>query len=131
MKLEGLKEIEAYFPAQENQEDIQIENIEENIFINEEDDNLDRIEEETIIENEDNETILEKTNKETNTTSLLNSIFKNHSLKKETCFLIHVIKDETSYKQIADLYKIDENKIKSINKNEQLYKGKLIFIPNK
>jgi len=151
MKIEGLKEIEAYFPTQENQEDTKIDNLrKEDIKILEEiipqenttnKNNIEEIEEtpkikiiQPLIEddryNKEEFVYIEETKEEHGEKySLLNSIFKKRGIKKETCFFIHVIKEETTYEQISDIYKIEVNKIKSVNKDEKLYKGKLIFIP--
>lgn len=129
MKIYGLKEIQAYFPAQEDKENIEIE----------ENTTIDIIEEETresIIEesptNEESEKITyeennEKMNKQNY--SLLSQVFKNKNIKKESTYLLHVVKNETSYQEIASLYNIEINKLRSANNDEEIYKDKLIFIP--
>ena len=176
MKIDGLKEIEAYFPPQEDKtpfkEELEIleENndreIEEEISKQEINELQDKsIENPTLVYDEiteietpqdefiinaitNNETdsyiieedFLSKTsnkqrNKNTNEKennskfSLLGQIFKNKAIKKETSYLLHVVKDETSYDEIAKLYNIDENSIKKVNNDEGIYKGKLLFIP--
>ena len=119
MKINGLKEIEAYFPSQEDKEDVQIEElpIERDEY---------PIQEEIIEVHQEDDTI-ELT--ETKHYSLLSQIFKRKTLKTEPTYLLHVVKNETSYEEIASIYGIDINKIKSANKDEQIYKDKLVFIP--
>lgn len=137
MKIDGLKEIEAYFPAQEDKEDAQIEKVNEQRIV-EIQENEEIVEEkesyqetiEEIVENEPlyQESIQETIDKERNT-SLLNQIFRNKTFKKDTSHLFHVVKTETNYQEIASLYGIDIDKLKKINNDEEIYIGKLILIP--
>lgn len=167
MKIDGLKEIEPYFPAQEDQTIMEIENHEEveriyevednqspcqeninDTIINEEqpeieeeteqcldnrndekiEQTLDTLEEVQIIDKDDEDI---KENLETNKEkfSLLNQVFKNRQIKKETCYLFHVVKEEKTYQDIANLYNINIDEIKKINNDEEIYKGKLVLIP--
>lgn len=132
MKIEGLKEIEPYFPSTEDQKILQVEerqeisdieaNIEEEISVCEEEkeNNIDSVLEDTAII---------ETNDKNENTSLLSQIFKSERIKKEASFLYHVVKKETSYEEIANLYNIDAEQLKLMNNNEEIYKDKLILIP--
>ena len=103
LKINGLKEIEAYFPAQEDSEDVPLV---------------------------PNEEIIEKpVNNEPIKQSLLSRVFKREKIKKTSCYLLHVVKKETSYKEIADNYGLDEAYLKEYNNDASLYEGKLVFIP--
>lgn len=158
MKVEGLKEIEPYFPAQEDKEIIQIEreedNIESTIFENP----IEEVNEQTIqeentyiedsIETElvtndieiqkeinqrnfnkpDNEKKQNSNNKKKKH-SLLDQVFKNRNIEKETCYIYHVVKKETSYNEVAQFYNIDEEQLKKANNNEEIFEGKLLLIP--
>ena len=131
MKIDGLKEIEAYFPAQENQENIEVNSEENREEIIQENQN-EIVEANDPIESIEVEEITQEISKEevrNEKYSLLSQIFKNRSLKKESAYLLHVVKEESTYEQIASLYNIEVNKIKSANNDEEIYKGKLIFIP--
>jgi len=61
--------------------------------------------------------------------SLIKSVFSNKRIKEEISWRLHCVKNETSYEQIANKYGINLNKLISINKNEKLSEGKLIFLP--
>ena len=137
MKIDGLKEIEAYFPSQEDQEvieivDTEIETNDDIIFRNEEltqsnidEDNIEI--NDSVLENNDSETL----SSNENSFSLLRQVFKNKNIQKEKCYNLHVIKTQTTYEELASLYQVDNEELKSLNKNEELYIGKLIFIPFK
>ena len=112
LKIEGLKEIENEFPAPESEE-IVLSPIE--------DLNVNTPHEDEIIET------LESDLKEHST--LMNQLFK-RSIKKTKAYLIHVVKEETSYDEIAQLYNTDIDILKDYNKNKELNNGSLIFIPN-
>ena len=140
IRIDGLKEIEAYFPAQENKEDIQIEE-----YIESQDNAFDKEmeifyeepkEERTDIKDDYKDINIANTQQDSdpeevsnNKPSLLNQIFKHKSFKKDSSFLFHVVKQETNYKEIASLYSCNEDLLKSINNNEEIYIGKLILIP--
>lgn len=130
IKIDGLKEIEPYFPPQENTEDPQIDNrIQQQEEINE----LAPVEIEksldTQIENEPN--IVQEIPVTNNPTkySLLNQIFRNKITKKDSTHLFHVVKQPTTYQEISQLYNVDIEKLKSCNNDEEIYIGKLILIP--
>ena len=157
LKLEGLKEIETSFLAQEDIEDISKEEVdneetvveieeEKKVYIdidvnfnereNEEvkEDKLDR-EMDTIEEEiETNENVKEE-NEETefalssNKKSLLKYVFSSKKIKEEISWKLHCVKNESTYKEIADKYNVEENKLISLNGNEKIEEGKLIFIP--
>lgn len=118
LKINGLKEIETSFSPQEDTETVQVREIEETTecdeTLNEEEENLDIFE-------------IESTNPYKY--SLLEQVFKHRSIKKEKVYLIHVVKNETSYEEIASLYGIDETILKEMNNNKEIVNGKLIFIP--
>jgi LysM repeat protein len=119
MKIEGLKEIEAYFPPQEAQEDFQIEESieQEEALFNEP---IIDIQEEILIN--DLPTIKNKN-------SLLHQIFRNKSFKREVSHLFHVVKKDSTYQDIANEYNVDLDLLRKVNKDEEIYIGKLIFIP--
>lgn len=106
LKIDGLKEMETEFPSQEDEDIIPLQEIIEP--------------QETMIEEE----IIEK--KES---SLLDKIFKRYT-KTEKAYLIHVVKDETSYEDIATLYDTTQEILKTANTNKDIKPGALIFIPN-
>ena len=123
LKIDGLKEIDACFPSQEDKENVEIELDDDNVFDN-------KIDMEEQIEVKEN---IEKENDDINQESnfsLLNQIFRSRALKKERVYLIHVVKNETSYNEISQLYGIDENLIRSVNNDKPIENGKLIFIPS-
>ena len=136
MKIDGLKEIEAYFPSQENKEDIEIDKerliTEETPTINIENENI-----ETDIPNIENDPQIEEliietneiSNEDNSSKSLLKQIFRNKDIKKEPSYLFHSIKKETTYQEIASIYGVDIAKLKKINNDEEIYIGKLILIP--
>lgn len=128
MKIDGLKEIDAYFPPQEDQEDIQIEKVEEEI--------IEEITQPTIeLQEERNDLPLQETDNDEGINikeekySLLNQVFRNKSLKKETSYFFHVVKNQSTYQDIATQYNIDIDELKNANNNEDIYIGKLIYIP--
>ena len=135
LKVEGLKEIETTFLSQEDCELLDEEEIKEELeeiyeedrtIIGEEiivEDNLtykdEKIEESCISIKENNDSKL----------SLLKSVFSNKRIKEEVSWKLHCVKGETSYEEIAAKYNVSLNKLVSINKNEELEDGKLIFLP--
>lgn len=144
LSIEGLKEIIQTFLSQEDnefvdeeeiiEEDIEEKEVEEDRqkVIEEQDqeikeDSIEGIKTEEIIE-EVNETqkveeeIIEKK-------SLLKSVFSNKRIKEEVSWRLHCVKNEKNYEEIAQRYNIDLNKLISINKNEKIEEGKLIFLP--
>jgi hypothetical protein len=133
IKIDGLKELEPYFPSQEDQRDIQVDKEESSLI--EETDSL-TIESEqlpptiepsstNVIEIIDNS--LPITTKQHS--SLLNQIFKGKRLNKTTNYFLHVVKTECGYKDIASIYNCNEEELKQLNNNQKLYIGKLVFIP--
>jgi len=133
LKINGLKEMDACFPPQEDREVMEVEELDQLL------DTTDTIDEESVDSTEIETQEIEETQEEIEDIpqeireenfSLLKQVFKTRSLKKERIYLIHVVKNETSYKQISELYGIDENLIKLINNNKEVESGKLIFIPN-
>lgn len=134
LKIEGLKEIEATFPAEKDSEIFdekeieEMENIEENkkekVYEEEE------IEERTIFaENISIEEDIVINEVETPRLSLLKSVFSNKRVKEEVSWKLHCVRGETTYEQIASKYGVNLNKLIKINKNEELEDGKLIFLP--
>lgn len=123
LKLEGLKEIETSFLSFEDSEDVQ-EKIEEEdrtyVDLNEE-----IIAEETIEE----ETIDEEIQDDEPKKSLLKSVFSSKKIKEEVSWVLHCVKSDDTYEKISEKYKVNLNKLKSINNNEVLNEGKLIFLP--
>ena len=113
LKIEGLKELETEFLTQEDSEPVlpQINEIEDkpNNILQTQEDTLEQ----------------EIETKET----LMNKLFK-RSIKKSKAYLIHVVKNETSYKEIAKIYNLDENILEKYNKEKEIKGGALIFIPN-
>ena len=71
-----------------------------------------------------------KESKEKTKYSLISQIFKNRTIKKETSYKLHVVKTQSNYEEIASLYNIDVECLKNANNDEEIYIGKLIFIPN-
>ena len=130
MKIDGLKEMDAYFPAQEDQIDFQVED-NENIIDIENEERIDVIES-TIDETDSiiNEEVIYEDNiiKEEHY-SLLNQVFRNKSVKKEMSYFFHVVKNESTYEDIANQYNLDLELLKSSNNNDDIYIGKLIYIP--
>jgi len=159
LKIEGLKEIETTFLAQEDNEPFQKEEIEEketeieidkkvyidvDVDINERNENNDTyiekeeiLEEDNIIieEEDNNEEIKEETEvcerviEEPKKKSLLKSVFSSKKINEEVSWKLHCVKNENSYEEIANKYNVNLNKLISINNNEKLSEGKLIFIP--
>lgn len=167
LKIVGLKEVDAYFPTTNDQENIQVSENEHSTTRNEDDfktinEEISEINEQCTVIQENNET-KEKTlndsikinlDEEINITelndldnqieeiqpepineikhkknSLLDQVFKNKSLKKDTSFLFHVVKKDTSYKEISAIYNIEENDLRKANNDEEIFIGKLILIP--
>ena len=137
LKVEGLKEIENTFLSEENieffEEEIEKEDS-KRVYTSEEV----KVEEEITFKEEIKEAIEEEykeetayTVKEVETprTSLLKAVFSNKRIKEEVSWKLHCVKGETSYEQIAAKYNVNLNKLISINKNEELSEGKLIFLP--
>jgi hypothetical protein len=113
LKIDGLKEFETEFHTEENNEIIsqEIESHEE------------------IIENKEPDSYKKEPEILNEKQSLLSSIFK-RNIKKDSIYLIHVVKEETSYEDIANLYNVDLDLLKRSNPNKEIEKGTLIFIPN-
>lgn len=61
--------------------------------------------------------------------SLLECVFSNRKINEEVSWKLHCVKGESSYEEIANNYKINLNKLISINNGEKLEEGKLIFLP--
>lgn len=124
LKLEGLKEIETTFLADENNEFIEQEKIEETIELEEENDiyvDIDiNVNEDRIEENEKEE--IEKK-------SLLKSVFTSKKINEEVSWKLHCIKEEKTYEEIASKYNVKVEKLVALNKNEKLEEGRLVFIP--
>ena len=118
LKLEGLKEIETSFLSLEDTEDVQ-EKIEE------EDRTYVDLNEEIIAE----ETIDEEIQEDEPKKSLLKSVFSSKKIKEEVSWVLHCVKSDDTYEKISEKYKVSLNKLKSINNNEVLNEGKLIFLP--
>ena len=118
LKLEGLKEIETSFLSLEDTEDVQ-EKIEE------EDRTYVDLNEEIIAE----ETIDEEIQEDEPKKSLLKSVFSSKKIKEEVSWVLHCVKSDDTYEKISEKYKVNLNKLKSINNNEVLNEGKLIFLP--
>ena len=155
LKLEGIKEIETTFLTQENNELISKKEIEEEneykgemnldreenedylnneVTVNEQKDELEEINDrEMKIMNNEEEKIIEEEIKEKTKIdikrSLLKSVFANRKAKEEVSWKLHCVKNESTYEEIAEKYKVNLNKLISINKNEKLEEGKLIFLP--
>ena len=107
LKIEGLKEIENEVIPQEDEEIIQpplMEMVKEELLIN--DVQIDM------------------------PSSLLTKIFK-RGIKTEKAYLLHVVKEETTYEEIASLYNIETDTLKKSNVGKEIKQGNLIFIPNK
>ena len=140
LKIEGLKEIETSFLSQEDMEDISEEEVEKeekkvyiDIDVNVSDrgasDFIEELNDEVLIEDIskiEDEKFVEK---EINKKSLLSYIFSNKKIKEEISWKLHCVKKESTYKEIADKYGVDEKKLISLNDNEKIEEGKLIFIP--
>ena len=118
LKLEGLKEIETSFLSLEDTEDVQ-EKLEE------EDRTYVDLNEEIIAE----ETIDEEIQEDEPKKSLLKSVFSSKKIKEEVSWVLHCVKSDDTYEKISEKYKVNLNKLKSINNNEVLNEGKLIFLP--
>lgn len=118
LKLEGLKEIETSFLSLEDTEDVQ-EKIEE------EDRTYVDLNEEIIAEETTDEEIQDDEPKK----SLLKSVFSSKKIKEEVSWVLHCVKSDDTYEKISEKYKVNLNKLKSINNNEVLNEGKLIFLP--
>lgn len=150
VKVEGFKEINESFPTTENQEITQIDDSMEmdtitkeqpeeriELQINENSQGEEPVQNE-ITHNECIDIETSKTdfpiNKEKaklkENYSLLNQVFKKKSIKKETSFFYHVVKQETTYEQIAQIYNLETDVLKEINHDEKIYPGKLILIQN-
>ena len=130
LKIEGLKEMEESFPSQDDREVVQVSenNIEDENEPEVIDEQLSFSEDVDLTSNE-SEDFFDRENDQP--IPLLSQIFKNRNIKKESVYLIHVVKYETTYQEIASLYNLDENLIKEANIGKKIEKGKLIFIPKK
>ena len=134
IKIDGLKEIEPYFPPQEDQENIEIINILDDRQLNKEiidsnhnieapkEINTLKLKEELILEPTSSEKEIEKN-------SLLKQLFKRKKSSTDSCYLFHVVKNETNYEEVAKLYNCDETLLRKINQNATIYPGKLLLIP--
>ena len=87
------------------------------------------VEETEIIEEYKEENVSTDREAEVTKTSLLKAVFSNKRVKEEVSWKLHCVKGETSYEQIAAKYNVNLSKLISINKNEELSEGKLIFLP--
>jgi LysM repeat protein len=178
LKIEGLKEIETTFLAEENIESIQEKELEDNkidaqemeveiendkkVYIDididvneryENEKNNENVNSKEIFEDDDckvetNEEYIEEIGKddlsgggiifsENNENdvespkkkSLLKSVFSSRKINEEVSWKLHCVKNESTYEEIANKYNINLNKLISINSNEKLVEGKLIFLP--
>ena len=132
IKIDGLKEIEPYFPPQEDQENAQIIELYEDTQLIDEAETLIDAEREIINNMDSNqETFIDEniTFEEKQNQSLLSQIFKRKKARSSPCYLFHVVKQETTYKEIAELYNCNEELLKDINQDAKIYLGKLILIP--
>lgn len=155
LKLEGIKEIETTFLAKEDNELISKKEIEEEneykgemnldreeneaylnseVIVSEEKDELEQIndKEMEIMNNEEARIIKDETVEESKIDvkkSLLKSVFSSRKAKEEVSWKLHCVKNETTYEEIAAKYNVNLNKLISINKNEKIEEGKLIFLP--
>lgn len=133
LKIDGLKEIETTFLAEENNTDI-----EQNEILNEdkvEENNID-IEQDEILNEDKEESMMVEIEEDRNikdedsvNKGLLKTIFSNKRIKEEVSWKLHCVKEEKSYEEIAKKYDVSVENLKKINKNENLGEGKLIFIP--
>ena len=131
IKIDGLKELEPYFPAQEDQGYFEIENSDP-IFLEEvQDININEIQENINIPLEIIPEVIEHQPPEQNirSNSLLRQIFKSKQLNTSTNYLFHVVKEKCTYKDIAEIYNCNEEVLKNLNNNQDIYIGKLIHIP--
>ena len=115
LKIEGLKEMEESFPAKDDRETIQIEEVIDDENLNNDSTSINDI--------------FDDSSESNHSDSLLSQIFKNRSVKKESISLIHVVKNETTYEEIASLYNLNPQIIENANKGKEIKNGKLIFIP--
>ena len=119
LKIEGLKEIETTFLTEENNETIEQEDIEQDVI----EEYID------IIEEENREVKEEVIDSEPIKKGLLRTVFSSKKIKEEVSWKLHCVKEEKTYEEIAAKYNINIDKLKKINKGENLESGKLIFIP--
>ena len=75
------------------------------------------------------ETIDEEIQEDEPKKSLLKSVFSSKKIKEEVSWVLHCVKSDDTYEKISEKYKVNLNKLKSINNNEVLNEGKLIFLP--
>lgn len=163
LKIEGLKEIDTTFLAQEGteyfnqqveQKNEKIETDEEQIEDNENFENKDesckevhievdidkndRNEGEKIIDqtqcieqiNYNNQIHIQEDNYiKSEKKSLLKSVFSNRRINEDVSWKLHCVKNGDSYETIAKKYNLNLNKLISLNNNEKLEEGKLIFLP--
>ncbi len=114
----GLRDINESFLPEEDDEDI------EEIIDYTERLELPDIKEEKIIEN-----IHVDENKKSN--NLLDSVFSKRKFLSEVSWRLHCVRGETTYEEIANIYKVDVEKMKKLNNNEDIMDGKLVFLPLK
>ena len=114
----GLRDINESFLPEEDDEDI------EEIIDYTERLELPDIKEEKIIEN-----IHVYENKKSN--NLLDSVFSKRKFLSEVSWRLHCVRGETTYEEIANIYKVDVEKMKKLNNNEDIMDGKLVFLPLK
>lgn len=133
LKMEGLKEMETDFLSQEDIENVQetLEEDEEKRVYIELDNKEEYIEEYIELEEPqiEEEIIVEEEIKEKPRKSLLKAVFSNKKINEEVSWVLHCTKKEETYETIASKYNININKLKSINNDEKLEEGKLIFLP--
>ena len=121
LKVDGLKEIETSFLSFEDNEDVQEEVEEERNNEEIEDVIEDNLLIEETVELDEEENNCKK--------SLLKSVFSSKKIKEEVSWVLHCTKNGDTYENIAEKYKVDLKKLKTINNNEELKEGKLLFLP--
>lgn len=124
LKLEGLKEIETTFLAEENNEAIEQEKIEEIAEV--------EVENHICLDidlNVNEDRLEEDKKEETEKKSLLKSVFSSKKINEEVSWKLHCIKEEKTYEEIASKYNVKVEKLIALNKNDKLEEGRLVFIP--
>lgn len=154
LKIEGLKEINTTFLTQEDngffqeeveeteqliQEEIEDDQNKKDICIEVDIDINDRKKEAEKIEEYENikeDNLVEETqildqikSLKPEKKSLLKSIFASRKISEEVSWKLHCVKNGDSYENIASKYGVDLKKLISLNNNEKLEEGKLIFLP--
>lgn len=61
--------------------------------------------------------------------SLIKSVFSNRMIREEVSWKLHCVKGESSYEEVANKYNVNLDRLISINNNEPIEEGKLIFLP--